>query len=105
MTDWAWDGTLDDLCLSVRVSNALKHYYDWDKGERRPITTMAQLLALTESDLLQQHNFGRISLADLRTELARHNLHLGMEVPLELRDPPKSHDSPDWWCDSLSELT
>lgn len=94
-----WDGTLGDLILSTRTVNALKHYYDWDKRECRPITTMGQLLALTESDLLQQHNFGRVSLAELKATLEEQGLYLGMPLP------PVLPGSPDWWRDTLNELT
>jgi DNA-directed RNA polymerase subunit alpha len=79
---------VDELQLSMRAWNVLSN---------SRIRTVAQLLALTKSDLLCLPNFGRVTLAELEEELARHGLRLGSLPPPA---PP-----PDWWRATLNELT
>ncbi len=67
--------TIQDLDLSVRAMNCL---------ESANITTVAQLVQHTESDLLKVRSFGKTSLREVKRRLAEHGLSLGMSVPEEL---------------------
>jgi Bacterial RNA polymerase, alpha chain C terminal domain len=44
------------------------------------ITCLGQLVQLTETDLMGMPNVGRISIARIKTTLAKHRLRLGMEI-------------------------
>jgi hypothetical protein len=46
----------------------------------QPIATVADLVRLTEPELLREPNFGRKSLAAIKRVLAEHGLTLGMGV-------------------------
>ncbi len=67
--------TIQDLDLSVRALNCL---------ESANITTVAQLVQHTESDLLKVRSFGKTSLREVKRRLAEHGLSLGMSIPEEL---------------------
>lgn len=62
------DRSIEVLNLSMRTTNALK---------RANITTIAQVLSLTDNDLLHLRNFGQKSLVELREVLVSH----GYAVP------------------------
>ncbi len=57
------DRSIEVLSLSMRTTNALK---------RANITTIAQVLSLTDNDLLHLRNFGQKSLVELREALVAH---------------------------------
>jgi DNA-directed RNA polymerase subunit alpha len=59
--------SIEDLNLSMRTTNALK---------RANITTIAQVLTLTDNDLLHLRNFGQKSLVELREALVAHGFAL-----------------------------
>jgi DNA-directed RNA polymerase subunit alpha len=60
---------LSTLDLSVRASNCL---------EAAKITTIGELVRLTENDLLQLRSFGKTSLIEVQEKLAESGLQLGM---------------------------
>ena len=55
----------------IRIINSLK----WQN-----ITTVYELVQQTERELLLIANFGRKSLDEVKSTLAKHNLHLGMTL-------------------------
>ncbi|MGH7676490.1 MAG: DNA-directed RNA polymerase subunit alpha, partial [Gemmatimonadales bacterium] len=63
--------SIDELSLSVRASNSLKN---------ARIHTLRDLVARTETDLLETKNFGQRSLEEVQEILAAHGLKLGMEA-------------------------
>jgi DNA-directed RNA polymerase subunit alpha len=72
---------IGELDLSVRASNCL---------ESAKITTVADLVTKTDSDLLKVRSFGRTSLREVKRKLADLNLSLGMELPADLQQTPQS---------------
>jgi DNA-directed RNA polymerase subunit alpha len=64
--------SLAELDLSVRATNCL---------ESENITTVRDLVARTEEQLLDLRNFGETTLAEVREKLADIGLRLGMRVP------------------------
>jgi hypothetical protein len=64
------DSTVDELTLSVRAYNLLK----W-----ADIRSIRELLRHSESDLLTKPKFGKVSLEDIKQELARHGFSLKVE--------------------------
>jgi DNA-directed RNA polymerase subunit alpha len=67
--------SINDLDLSVRAGNCL---------ESGKITSVVDLVRLTESELLKVRSFGRTSLREVKRKLADLDLSLGMEVPTGL---------------------
>ena len=61
---------IEILMLSMRTTNALR---------RANITTIAQVLAMTDNDLLHLRNFGQKSLVELRDALAAHGYEIRSE--------------------------
>ena len=61
-----------DLDLTVRSSNCL---------EAASVTRVAQLVVLTERELLKFRSFGRTSLREIKRKLEDVNLTLGMQLP------------------------
>jgi len=68
---------IGELDLSVRASNCL---------ESAKMGTVADLVQYGESDLLKVRSFGKTSLREVKRKLAELDLHLGMELPEELRE-------------------
>jgi len=66
---------VSELELSVRASNCL---------ESAKIQTVADLVQMTESDLLKVRSFGKTSLREVKRKLTDLNLSLGMELPAEM---------------------
>jgi len=64
--------SLAELDLSVRATNCL---------ESENITTVRELVVLTEDHLLDVRNFGETTLVEVRDRLAEIGLSLGMRVP------------------------
>ncbi len=64
--------TLSDLDLSVRASNCL---------ESARIDTVAQLVVMSEQELLKLRSFGRTSLREVKRKLLEIGLDLGTELP------------------------
>lgn len=64
--------SVEELELSVRSYNCL---------QTAGIRTIAQLVQMSESDLLRFRNFGKKSLQEIKEILERMELHLGMELP------------------------
>jgi DNA-directed RNA polymerase subunit alpha len=64
--------SLAELDLSVRATNCL---------ESENITTVRDLVARTEEQLLDVRNFGETTLAEVREKLADIGLRLGMRIP------------------------
>jgi Bacterial RNA polymerase, alpha chain C terminal domain len=75
-------------CLTVRIQNVCNNYVasDWGhfKNTPRPIATVADLVRMTEGELLREPNFGRKSLDAVERVLAEHGLRLGMKLAEEL---------------------
>lgn len=71
---------VEELELSVRAHNCLK---------AANIKTLAELVILSEQDLLKFRNFGRKSLSELADVVKNHNLHFGMNVEKYIKDEPK----------------
>lgn len=63
---------VEELELSVRASNCLKH---------ENIVYMGDLVTRTEREMLRVPNFGRKSLNEIKLMLANLGLTLGMEIP------------------------
>jgi DNA-directed RNA polymerase alpha subunit len=63
---------IDELDLSVRAVNALRN---------ENIIVVGELVQRSEKELLSMPNFGRISLAEIESVLAKLKLHLGMQLP------------------------
>jgi DNA-directed RNA polymerase subunit alpha len=61
---------IEILMLSMRTTNALR---------RANITTIGQVLAMTDNDLLHLRNFGQKSLVELRDALAAHGYEIRSE--------------------------
>ncbi|MEX0776204.1 MAG: DNA-directed RNA polymerase subunit alpha [Phycisphaeraceae bacterium] len=66
---------ISELELSVRASNCL---------ESAKIQTVADLVSLSEPDLLKVRSFGKTSLREVKRKLTDLSLNLGMELPPEL---------------------
>jgi DNA-directed RNA polymerase subunit alpha len=73
---------IEDLNLSMRTTNALK---------RANISTVAQVLALTDNDLLHLRNFGQKSLVELRDALEAH----GYSLPISGIELDEDEDEED----------
>lgn len=65
---------VQELELSVRASNCL---------ESVKVEKVAQLVQMTEADLLKIRSFGKTSLREIKRKLADIGLSLGMTVPVE----------------------
>jgi len=65
-----------DLELSVRASNCL---------ESAEIRTVAELVSMTETDLLKVRAFGKTSLREVKRKVTDLGLSLGMELPEEVQ--------------------
>ncbi|MBN1342202.1 MAG: DNA-directed RNA polymerase subunit alpha [Phycisphaerae bacterium] len=63
---------ISELDLSVRANNCL---------DSAKITTVGQLVQLTNADLLRVRSFGKTSLREVKRKLADLGLALGMKVP------------------------
>lgn len=71
-----------DLELSTRAAHCLSYeVVDDGNGGTRPMLTVGDLLTKSERELLRIPNFGRKSLYEVKEELARRELRLGMELP------------------------
>ena len=64
--------SLAELDLSVRATNCL---------ESENITTVRDLVAHTEDQLLEVRNFGETTLVEVREKLQQIGLHMGMRLP------------------------
>ena len=64
--------SLAELELSVRATNCL---------ESENISTVRDLVARSEDELLEVRNFGETTLKEVRSKLAEHGLTLGMRLP------------------------
>ena len=62
--------------LSVRASNCL---------EMAKLSTVADLVTMTEADLLKVRSFGKTSLREVKRKLSDMELSLGMELPEEMQ--------------------
>ena len=74
--DERFDVSVDELGLSTRSRKCM---------DRLGVSTMGELTRLTEEDLLAAPNFGRTSVAEIKTKLAAHGLSLA-ETPEEEND-------------------
>lgn len=63
---------LSELDFSVRASNCL---------ENENVTTVRDLVALNEDQLMEFRNFGETTLTEVKSKLKELGLHLGMRVP------------------------
>ncbi len=64
--------SINEMELSVRASNCL---------ESARIDTVAQLVVMTDADLLKLRSFGRTSLREVKRKLQDMGLDLGMKLP------------------------
>jgi len=64
--------SINEMELSVRASNCL---------ESARIETVAQLVVMTDADLLKLRSFGRTSLREVKRKLQDMGLDLGMKLP------------------------
>ncbi len=71
---------ISELEMSVRASNCL---------ESAQMTTVADIVTHTESELLKVRSFGKTSLREVRRKLSELDMHLGMELPDELNQRVK----------------
>lgn len=65
------DRPINVLELTTRVRNAF---------DSLNISNLRQLVSASETDLLEHKNLGKRSLDVVKSELAKHGLHLGMHV-------------------------
>jgi len=71
-----WLGkSVEELELSVRANNCLRNAH---------ITTIGELVQRTEAELMKTKNFGKKSLQEIKDELARIGLSLGMRLEQEV---------------------
>ncbi len=68
---------VSEMELSVRANNCL---------ESAMVETVADLVQMTEQELLKVRSFGRTSLREVKRKLTDLNLALGMELPEEFRN-------------------
>jgi DNA-directed RNA polymerase subunit alpha len=68
--------SLAELELSVRATNCL---------ESEGITTVRDLVARNDEELLEVRNFGETTLKEVKQKLAERGLHLGMKLPAAVR--------------------
>jgi len=68
------DMSIQELDLSVRATNCL---------EAANISTLGELVVLSEADLLKVRSFGKTSLREVKRKLSELGLSLGMAVPQE----------------------
>lgn len=66
------DMSLAELDLSVRATNCL---------ESEGITTVRDLVARNDDELLEVRNFGETTLKEVKAKLQERGLHLGMKLP------------------------
>lgn len=66
---------ISELDLSVRASNCL---------ESAKVNIVADVVSMTESELLKVRSFGRTSLREVKRKLLDLGLELGMEIPEEI---------------------
>ncbi len=72
----AWLGkSVEELELSVRANNCLRN---------ASITTIGELVQRTEAELMKTKNFGKKSLQEIKDELGRIGLSLGMRLEQEV---------------------
>lgn len=67
--------SVEELELSVRANNCLRN---------ANITTIGELVQKTEAELMKTKNFGKKSLQEIKDELARLGLSLGMRIEQEV---------------------
>jgi DNA-directed RNA polymerase subunit alpha len=71
-----WLGkSVEELELSVRANNCLRN---------ANITTIGELVQRTEAELMKTKNFGKKSLQEIKDELSRIGLSLGMRLEQEV---------------------
>ncbi len=63
-----------DLDLSVRAANCL---------DAAKVDTVAELVSMSEPELLKVRSFGRTSLREVKRKLTDMGLELGMDIPEE----------------------
>lgn len=74
---------ISELDLSVRAGNCL---------DSAKITTVGQLVNMTDADLLRVRSFGKTSLREVKRKLADLGLSLGLKVPAGGPPPPEIED-------------
>jgi DNA-directed RNA polymerase subunit alpha len=84
---------VDELELSVRAANSLKH---------ANIRTIGELVSLTEADMMEFRNFGKKSLDEIKSILETLNLSLGMNVGVTV-NIKKNVSVPDIDDDDIEE--
>ena len=67
--------SVEELELSVRANNCLRN---------ANITAIGELVQRTEAELMKTKNFGKKSLQEIKDELARIGLSLGMRIEQEV---------------------
>lgn len=76
---------VDELELSVRSRNCLKN---------DNIVYLGDLIQKTEEDLMRTPNFGRVSLAEIKGELAKLGLRLASVLPATIRAAASLAEAP-----------
>lgn len=74
------DYPLSALDLSVRAYGSLTTPRNTDRPGIEPILTVGQLTGKTANQLLKYLNFGKISLNEIKAQLAKYHLHLKDEI-------------------------
>lgn len=78
MSDTQLSRSVNELDLSVRAMNCLNN---------ANIQTIGELVAKSDAELLKYRNFGRSSLAEIKTALAEMGLAMGMKMADSLKVP------------------
>ena len=74
--------SVNEIELSVRAANCLNN---------ANITTVGELAAKTEAEILKYRNFGKKSLTEIKDKLAELGVSLGMEIDPELMEPSQDN--------------
>jgi DNA-directed RNA polymerase subunit alpha len=74
--------SVNEIELSVRAANCLNN---------ANITTVGELAAKTEAEMLKYRNFGKKSLTEIKDKLAELGVSLGMEIDPELMEPSQDN--------------
>lgn len=97
--------SITELDLSVRAGNCL---------DSAKIFTVAELVSLTESELLKVRSFGRTSLREVKRKLSDMGLELGMDIPeeaepqdmqVEFEDDPQPEEEAAVETETEAEVT
>lgn len=83
------DILIDDVYFSVRATNTLRNWHEFDSDKRPPLKTLGDISQLTQFELLRVPNCGKLTLKDIEEALVAHGLYLKNRHP-KVKLPPTS---------------